>query len=223
MTQYKYLMVITNRELAEDYFEFFRRYKVEHVIEKFCNGTADDSVLDYFSLRKTEKVMFEAIVDGGAVPALIRGMRNEMNIEAIGNGIAMFIPIDAIGGASSKRYFTLENSTESENGEIRMNEQSNSVLLITIVNTGYTEVVMEAAKAAGATGGTVIHAHGTGTDVAKFFGISISEEKDMVHIVAPLATRDAIMRAIMEKAGVNTDAHGILYSLPIDTVVGIKS
>ena len=45
----------------------------------------------------------------------------------------------------------------------------------------------------------------------------------MVYIVAKRKDRDNIMHAIMEKAGSNTDAHGVLFSLPVDKVVGIKS
>ena len=81
---------------------------------------------------------------------------------------------------------------------------------------------MEAARGAGAGGGTVVRAKGTGSEIAKFFGVSISEEKEMVYIVASRKGRDNIMRAIMEKAGGKTDAHGIIFSLPVDGVIGIR-
>ena len=51
---------------------------------------------------------------------------------------------------------------------------------------------------------------------------TLSKEKEMIYIVASRTNRDGIMRAIMEKAGVNTDAHGVIFSLPVDSVVGIK-
>ena len=82
---------------------------------------------------------------------------------------------------------------------------------------------MDSARNAGATGGTVLKAKGTGTDKAKFFGVSISEEKEMVYIVAKNEQRDAIMTAIMEKAGYNTEAHGVVFSLPVESVLGIKA
>ena len=82
---------------------------------------------------------------------------------------------------------------------------------------------MDAAREGGATGGTVVRAQGTGAEIAKFFGVTISEEKEMIYIVASRESRDAIMYKIMEKAGKDTDAHGIVFSLPIDSVVGIRS
>ena len=81
-----------------------------------------------------------------------------------------------------------------------------------------------AARTAGARGGTIIHAKGTGTEfTAKFFGVSIASEKDIALIVVSHKDKDAIMRAIMEKAGIRSEAHTALVSLPAENVVGLTS
>ena len=103
------------------------------------------------------------------------------------------------------------------------NAESKVVLIIAIVDKGNTDTVMDSARSAGANGGTVVRAKGTGAELAKFFGVSISEEKEMVYIVARRDNRDSIMKAIMEKAGANTNAHGVVFSLPVDSVVGLKA
>ena len=93
-----------------------------------------------------------------------------------------------------------------------------------VLNKGFTDTVMDAARAVDARGGTIVKARGTGAGFEdKFFGVSITEEKEMVYIVAKRDIRDDIMKAIMEKAGVNTDAHGVIFSLPVDNVVGLKA
>ena len=97
------------------------------------------------------------------------------------------------------------------------------MLIISIVDKGYHEIVMDAARGAGAGGGTVVKAKGTGASVAKFFGVAISEEKEMIYIVAKNENRDEIMKAIMEKAGAGSEAHGIVFSLPVDNVLGIAN
>lgn len=219
MTGYKYLITITNRSYTESYLDFFRSYNISHVMEKFCDGTATNTILDFLGLKDNQNVMFETMVTSESVDEITKGLKREMNIDGAGNGIAMFISIDGVGGMASKQYFINENN--SLNKEITRMESYNNVLIITIVDKGNTELVMEAAKAAGATGGTVTRAHGTGTDIAKFFGITISEEKEMIYIVSPKENRDNIMKAIMEKAGRGTDAHGVVFSLPIDKVVGM--
>jgi nitrogen regulatory protein PII len=171
-------------------------------------------------LEKTEKVMFETMISADQTGDIVKGLLYEMNLGAVGNGIAMFIPVDSVGGKSSLNYFTDDLNTEKK--ENVMDKESKSVLIIVIVNKGNTDVVMDAARSVGAGGGTVARAKGTGAEMAKFFGVSISEEKEMVYIVAKREKRDDIMRAAMEKAGSNTESHGVIFSLPVDGVVGLK-
>lgn len=216
----KYLIMVTKREFAEQYVEFFKKYGIKNVLSKLCVGTANDTTLSYLGLEKTEKVMFETMISADSVGELVKGMLYEMNIGAAGNGIAMFVPVDSVGGKSSLNYYLDDVNTESK--EKVMDKETKNVLIITIVNKGNTDVVMEAARSVGASGGTVARAKGTGAEMAKFFGVSISEEKEMVYIVANREKRDDIMRAIMEKAGSNTEAHGVIFSLPVDGVVGLK-
>ena len=79
-------------------------------------------------------------------------------------------------------------------------------LIIAICNKGHTEDVMEYARAAGAGGGTVLHAKGTaGTEYAeKFFGLALADEKEIIYIVATKDSRNAIMQAITNGAGPGT-------------------
>ncbi|MBE6679316.1 MAG: hypothetical protein E7598_02195 [Ruminococcaceae bacterium] len=96
-------------------------------------------------------------------------------------------------------------------------------MICVIVNRGYSEEVMVAARAAGAGGGTVIHSRSVVDDTAlPHVGADLAEEKDIVIIVANAETKLAIMQAISEKCGIKTEAKGIVYSLPIDNVIGLS-
>ena len=216
----KSMITITKREYAEQYLDFFHRHQVKGVISKLCNGTASDTVLDFLGIEKTEKIMFETIIKDEQVGDIVKGLIYEMNINAAGNGIAVFIPVEGVGGMSSLKYFAGDVSVEKKENIM---DKKSIVLIITIVDKGFTDTVMDAARSAGASGGTVVKAKGTGAEIAKFFGVSISEEKEMIYIVAKHDNRDDIMRAIMEKAGRDTDAHGVIFSIPVDGVVGIKA
>lgn len=221
--RYKYLVAITQRRYAEQYREFFPSVGVNTVLTKLCHGTAQKKHLDLLGIEDTDKIMFESIVDRELIPEIKRGLKLNMDIGTSGNGIAFTIPLDGIGGKSALKYFTgsVPEVIKEEEG---MSEVENKfVLIVTVVDKGNTETVMDAAREAGATGGTVTKAHGTGADIAKFFGVSISEEKEMVYIVAKKEIRDNIMRAIMDKAGSKTEAHGVVFSLPVDSVMGIAS
>lgn len=92
-----------------------------------------------------------------------------------------------------------------------------------IVNAGYSELVMDAAKEVGARGGTVIHARGTANKEAEqYFKITIQPEKDIVMILVPLTIKDAVLHAIYKSAGLKTEGQGIAFSLPVDDVVGLS-
>ena len=93
-----------------------------------------------------------------------------------------------------------------------------------IANGGYSDMVMEAASAAGAQGGTVLHTRAA--DAAngnKFFGMAITEEREMILLVTPAEKRAAIMEAIMEKAGAQSEAQSVVFSVALDEVAGLYS
>ncbi|MCM1043042.1 MAG: P-II family nitrogen regulator [Corallococcus sp.] len=95
-------------------------------------------------------------------------------------------------------------------------------LIIIVINGGYSDLVMRHAKEAGARGGTVLHARGTGdSEIAAMFGITIQPDKELIIIIAPENDKDAIMKAIAKGAGVNTEAQGIVFSVPVDETIGI--
>ena len=96
-------------------------------------------------------------------------------------------------------------------------------MVFAIVNSGYTEEVMDAVKACGATGGTILNARGTAnTEIEKFFGISISSEKELVMIIISKTIKENVLKAIYEKVGLNTPGQGIAFTVPVDDVVGIN-
>lgn len=96
-------------------------------------------------------------------------------------------------------------------------------LIIVIINSGFVDLVMDAAKAAGAGGGTVLHGRGTGNkEIEKLFGITISPNKEIVLIVVPNKIKDKVMKAIYNNAGLDTEGQGIIFSLTLDRVVGVN-
>ena len=89
-------------------------------------------------------------------------------------------------------------------------------LVICIVNAGYSQNVMEAARAAGARGGTVLRARGTANPEAEeFFNITIQPDKEVLMILIPADIKDEVIRAIYKEAGLAQEAQGIAFSLPV--------
>ncbi len=99
----------------------------------------------------------------------------------------------------------------------------NHEVIICIVNAGFADSVMEAAKEFGARGGTVIHARGTAnSEAVKKFEIPVSPEKEMVMILVKTEIKDDILHALYRAVGLKTPGQGIAFSMPVDAVVGLS-
>lgn len=226
MKDYRLLLCIVKRDQYESYLNMLTSIGIEAQFASLCNGTASNSILDYLGLEKTEKVLLQAFVPSSYVKRILRRLVDVMGIEVPGNGIAMSIPVGSVGGQSSFDYLTKGQAepNESTSNEVKKMTDIKYSLIVAITAKGNTNIVMDAARSAGARGGTVINARGTAPgSKAKFFGLSISNEKEIVYILTLKADKDKIMHAIMEKAGMHTEAQTVLFSLPVDSMVGLRS
>ena len=102
-----------------------------------------------------------------------------------------------------------------------MSETKHS-LVAAIVNSGFSDDVMKAVRAAGATGGTVIRSRRIGNEEATgFWGLSVQDEKEIVLVLTESANKVALMRSLGESCGMHSAAQGIFMSMPIDSVAGL--
>ena len=228
MNEIYWLITITERKKSDEALEFFSSKGVSPLFSTPCHGTAQQSVLDLLSIEKSEKVMLTALITEEEKPVLFRSLLIEYQIDVPGNGISMVIPLSSIGGKSSLKTLTdgrieiptLEKATESEQKE----EKIMFSLIVCFAERGFTELVMNGARAAGAGGGTVIHSRGTsGKKAFSLFGSPLGKEKEMILIVAKEETRQAIMESIEKTAGKNTPAKTAIFSVPVEDVIGLRS
>ncbi len=97
-------------------------------------------------------------------------------------------------------------------------------MIICLVNAGFSDTVMNAARKEGVSGGTVIHARGTANKEAEeTFKITIQPDKDMVMMIVPAKIKDNVLHALYQNAGLDTNGQGIAFSVPVSKTVGIKS
>ena len=157
----------------------------------------------------------------------MRELVDTMRIDRPGSGIAVCLHLSSVGGRTALNYLISGKSDAQPDMTVKEEEQMNEnayQLIVAITNTGYTDAVMEAASAAGARGGTVIHARATDAENSnKFFGMAISEEREMIFLVTSADKRAAIMQSIMEKAGAHTEAQTVTFSVPLDDAAGLYS
>ena len=101
-------------------------------------------------------------------------------------------------------------------------KQSMHELVIAVVNSKYTDIAIEAARSAGATGATVFHTKSISNEKAEqSIGTTLSQETDSVFFLTNLEYRSRIMEAVRDAAGLKTEGGAVIFSLPVDDLVGI--
>ncbi len=92
-----------------------------------------------------------------------------------------------------------------------------------IVNEGFADEVIFAARKAGASGATIIKGHGSsGREAQEIFNIEIQPQKEIIMMVVPAEMKDAVLLEMYNSAGLDTKGQGIAFSLPVAGAVGLK-
>ncbi|NGZ06161.1 MAG: P-II family nitrogen regulator [Magnetococcales bacterium] len=96
-------------------------------------------------------------------------------------------------------------------------------LVLCMVKTELTDRIIRAAKAAGATGSTVIPAQGTGIHEAKtFFGLDLNMQTDVIVFFLEAGLADHILDVIHQTGQLDRHGTGIAMNLPVIRAVGIE-
>lgn len=221
MSELCWMVTITDRQNIEKFSALYRDHQIAVTLITVGHGTAASEMLDYFGLEASEKAIIFSVVTRDVWKKVKAGLQARLNIDVPGTGIAFIVPLSSIGGNKVLQFLT-ENQ-DFVKGEETALKDTKYELLVVIANQGYTEQIMDAARAAGAGGGTVIHAKGTGMERAEhFLGVSLASEKEIVFIVVRHESKNEIMRAVMTEAGTQSKAGALVFSLPVTSTAGLR-
>ena len=222
MSELYFMMTITSRDMLPKFLEAFDKNDLPIGFVSLGYGTAKDDILDMLGLVRSEKAVGMTVVTGASWKESKQYLRKKMYIDVPDTGISFIIPMSSIGGKRELAFLTAGQNYRK--GEESVMKDTTMELLVVVSNQGHNDLVMDAARGAGAYGGTVIHARGTGMNQAElFFGVSLASEKDLTFIVTKKNQRNAIMSAIMKEAGMDTPAQSIVFSLPVTDAVGLNT
>ncbi len=221
---YQLLMLIATPKLADRAAEMFLKSALPIQYRLGAEGTASSEIMDTLGLGSIDKGVLISTVSESFGRVMLGMLHSELRLDAVNSGIAFTIPLTGAGNLLLRlmQATAQESATkESGKGENTMTQRTHA-LIAAIVNRGYSSEVMDAARAAGAGGGTVIHSRSIGSEEAtNFWGLSVQEEKEVVLILAEVENKVAIMSAVSEKCGMHSEANGLVLSLPIDSVMGL--
>ncbi len=219
---FRILMLITTPRLADRASELLTASGTLIHFRLNAFGTAPSEMMDLLGLGDVDKALLIGLFPRSCAEELLRRFKKELKIGSVNSGIAFTLPVRS-GSNLLLRLLADLALTESETRkEPFPMTQSSYALIAAIVTPGYSNEVMNAARGAGAGGGTVLHSRQI-ADEAKLsaHGVSIQEEKEIVLIVTDEDRRAPIMNAISAACGMQSDAKGQVISLPIDAVKGL--
>ena len=169
-----YLMTtIVDRKIAKKYVDLYNETGKTVLFITLGTGTASSEVMDYLGLDSLEKAVIFSVQEQEGWQETKKLLQKKLQIDAPGGGIAFTVPLSSIGGKKTLQ-FLLEKEEYRKEEESTLKDTTHE-LIVVISDQGYVDLIMEAARGAGAYGGTVIHAKGTGMEVAeKFMGVSLA-------------------------------------------------
>lgn len=217
-----YLMTtIVDRKITNKYIDLYKENNLNVMLLTLGLGTASNDILDYLGLDNPEKAVAFSVIEEHSWIQIKKQLQKKLQIDAPGGGITFITPLSSIGGQKAL-HFLLETQDYQKQEETTLKNTTHD-LIIVIAEHGYTNLIMDAARTAGAHGGTIIHAKGTGMEAAeKFMGVSLTAEKEIVFIVAKSEEKNAIMKAVMKEAGLDTKAKAITFSVPVNDTAGLR-
>ena len=217
-----YMMTtIVDRKIAASYAQLYKENNLNVMFLSLGYGTVSNETMDLLGLESKDKTVVTSIIEEDKWLTVKKQLEKTLKIDAPGGGIAFTVPLSSIGGRKALQ-FLIQNDKYEKQEESTLKNTTHD-LIVVIAEMGYTNLIMDAARKAGAYGGTVIHAKGTGMAAAeKFMGVSLASEKELVYIVVKNEMKNPIMQAIMEEAGLNTKAKAIAFSLPVTDTAGLR-
>jgi nitrogen regulatory protein PII len=245
LPELRLILFIVDWNRANVVSDVFLEEKVRFHFTSKGRGTANSEILDLLGIGGGDKAVVICLEQHVMVQVLMKEVRKKLRRSSPGAGIAFTVPLSAINDpillifkqsihknekiaaelAAALGLKAVENSDQdkdSKGGSMENNAITHD-LIVAAVNHGYSDELMNTARGAGASGGTVINARGQAHEGAvKFFGISVQDEKELILILTSREKKVPLMKAICEAHGLNSRAQGIIFSLPVDNVMGLS-
>ena len=177
-------------------------------------GTVRSNILSLLGLNESRKEVVLMGVEGGLDEHIHKELERQFHLDKPNHGIVFSIPLKQILEINSGNH----NLKRGKEGEFEVKYEA----ILTIVNKGMSNEVMEAANKAGSTGGTIIHGRGSGTEeTAKLFNIEIEPEKDIILILSRVENTESIVNSIETSIGANKQGKGIIFVMDVSRTTGL--
>ena len=188
------------------------------------HGTARSSYRSYFGFYEVEKRVVFSIIPETLEHNVLTTIGQDLKLYLLGKGIAFTTPISTISNIVEDAVLSTPDRDLSDAKSLVSKKEKTTMheLVIAVVDQKYTETAIEAARSAGATGATVFHTKSTNnTRAEQSMGTALPEQTDSIFFLTTEEYKLKIMEAVRDYAGLKTDGGAVIFSLPVDDLVGI--
>ena len=220
----KLLVAIINKEDEIAFTSTVNKYCTAVHFSGIGHGTARSSYRSYFGFNDIEKRVVFSIIPSTMEHSVLNAVGRELKLYLLGRGIAFTTPLSAISNIVEDAVLSTPDKDVSDTKSPVSKKEKSTMheLVIAVVNQKYTDVAIEAARSAGATGATVFHTKSTNNARAEeSMGTIIPEQTNSIFFLTTEEYKLKIMEAVRDLAGLKTDGGAVIFSLPVDDLVGI--
>lgn len=211
------LFSITERGHGRELRELLAAHHIAFHIQCVGTGTAPSEMLDLLGLGSNDKDILFSFATEAAIRSFTHALNNSLGNVNKGKGILMLLSPNAVSSLLAAALAGQTGDIEFKGEKTMAKNEYQYSLIFIAVNRGYADEVMQTARRAGATGGTVIRARLAGVEqTEQYFGKPLEEERDVIAIMTSDTSRNQIMNEVNQAFGMRTEAQGVICSLPVD-------
>lgn len=221
----KLLVSIINKEDEHKLTETLNRTCMSMHFSGIGHGTARSNYRSYFGFNEIEKRVVFSLIPDSLDHYVLNEVGRSLKLYLLGRGIAFTMPLSGISNIIEDAVLSSPDKEQIKNTKSPVSKkEKNSMheLVIAVVNEKFTDAAIEAARSAGATGATVFHTHSIDNSrIEQSMGTALTEDTDSIFFLTSSEYKLKIMEALRDSAGLKTDGSAVIFSLPVDDIVGI--
>lgn len=211
------MISIISRGKGKKYMDMLNEKNIRLHFQCAGSGTAPSNMMDIFGLSDNDKDVVISFAAASVIESLSTELAGAVGSNSSYGGLLTVMPLVAINRLPAEIIFRISQSTNEKGAVSEMTSENKYHYVFISVNQGYTDQVMQTAKRAGATGGTVIRARMAGAErLAQFGDLEVQDEKEIIMILAPVGISDQILNDVNREFGMKTPAQGMVCALPVE-------
>ena len=208
------LLSVVDRDKGKKLIKELEKININVNFQSVGLGTAPTEMMDIFGLGTNDKDIIISLGTETVVKSMMANFGTTFASHTKYGGLMIIMEVSAASRILTEILdFNKDKNPEGGDGSMK-NEHHNNLIVIS-VNEGYSDSVMEIARRAGATGGTVIKGRLAEIEqLAEMKKSDVDGEREILCILAPLKTSQEIMNDVNKEFGMTSEANGVVFAIP---------